>query len=309
MTSSTTFLPHCSTAARTRVRRYMRDQDPERAGNIERHRKRYALRLNQDYFCSSPTYTDHLFQRRFRVSKAIFFRLCSQVLAHNRYFVQNKDSAEHKNHTIFQKVAAAISMLAYGCAAEMMDETMRIAESTALCLYHFALSVVAVFIGKCSRTLREEETRNILLRAEKLMFPEMLGSIDFCKWLGKNKSLRIRTGSRRKKKASLSPWRRLQMTTSISGKPFGISGSNNDLTVFQASTLPEMMSAGTYPQRVEFFINGQICNKPYLLAGGIYPKASLSVYSIISPASDEESFYAARQEGRRKNIARAFGVL
>lgn len=64
---------------------------PERAGNFERNRKRYAMKLHQDYFCSSPTYPEYLFERRFRVSNRILFKLCDCISAHNRYFAQTKD--------------------------------------------------------------------------------------------------------------------------------------------------------------------------------------------------------------------------
>lgn len=38
---------------------------PELASNIEHHRKRYALRLHQNYFFSCPKYHYHLFQPGF----------------------------------------------------------------------------------------------------------------------------------------------------------------------------------------------------------------------------------------------------
>lgn len=67
-----------------------------------------------------------------------------------------------------------------------MDETLRIAKSTALeYICHFAASVVAVFSENYLRAPTKEETRNLLLCAGKLGLPEMLGSIDRCKWMCK----------------------------------------------------------------------------------------------------------------------------
>lgn len=62
---------------------------------------------------------------------------------------------------------------------------------------------------------------------------------------------------------------------------------SSDTTDFQASTVSGMMSAGTFPQIVQFVINRRKCNRLYLLAERIYPKAPLSVHSIISRGSDE----------------------
>lgn len=73
-------------------------------------------------------------------------------------------------------------MLAYRCAKHMLDETLRIVESMETdCLYHFAAFVAVVFSEDYLTALMEEETGKLLLRAEKLDFPGMLGSIDCCK--------------------------------------------------------------------------------------------------------------------------------
>lgn len=43
-----------------------------RAPNIERNRELGAVRLYNDYFCDSPTYPEHIFARRFRMSRRLF---------------------------------------------------------------------------------------------------------------------------------------------------------------------------------------------------------------------------------------------
>lgn len=66
-------------------------------------------------------------------------------------------------------------MLVYGWAADILNEMLRIAESTALkFLYQLAASIVAVFSQEYLRALMEEERRKLLLHAEKLRFLEML---------------------------------------------------------------------------------------------------------------------------------------
>lgn len=159
---------------------------PERVENIEKNRKQYALQLHQDYSCSSPTYPNHLFQPRFRVSKAIF-SLCDRFFSQNRYFCRRKDCTGRRGHSTYQKVTTVIRMLAYGCGADMLHETLQRTKSTALqCLYEFADSVVTKFSKDDLCAPTEGETRKLLFCIEKLGSPGTLGSIDCCKCVWKN---------------------------------------------------------------------------------------------------------------------------
>lgn len=100
------------------------------------------------------------------------------------------------------------------------------------------------------------------------------------------------------------------MSDYISGTFFsGMAGCNNDVTVFRGSTIPVKISTGEYPRRFEYRINGNTRNKLYLLFDGIYPQALLFLHNITNPSTDDKSYFASRQEARRKEIERAFGVL
>jgi hypothetical protein len=45
------------------------------------------------------------------------------------------------------------------------------------------------------------------------------------------------------------------------------------------------------------------------LAGGIYPEWATFVKTIPFPQCDKDKLFAAHQEGARKDVERAFGVL
>jgi hypothetical protein len=47
----------------------------------------------------------------------------------------------------------------------------------------------------------------------------------------------------------------------------------------------------------------------YYLADGTYPEWAVFVKSIIFPIFDKDKLFAQEQEGARKDIERAFGVL
>jgi hypothetical protein len=89
---------------------------------------------------------------------------------------------------------------------------------------------------------------------------------------------------------------------------FGIAGSNNDINVLNQSTLFNEELRHRAP-RVQYTINGNQYNTGYYLADGIYPEWAVFVKSIILSISDKDKLFAQEQEGERKDIERAFGVL
>ncbi|XP_058772331.1 uncharacterized protein LOC131646249 [Vicia villosa] len=60
---------------------------------------------------------------------------------------------------------------------------------------------------------------------------------------------------------------------------------------------------------VNFFVNQRPYNMAYYLADGIYPSYPTFVKSIRLPQSEPDKLFAKFQEGYRKDIERAFGVL
>jgi hypothetical protein len=89
---------------------------------------------------------------------------------------------------------------------------------------------------------------------------------------------------------------------------FGMPGSNNDINVLQCSLIFSKLVEG-HASPVDFVINGQHYNKGYYLANGIYPKWATFVKTISSPVLPKEVEFVKAQEGCRKDIERAFGVL
>ncbi|XP_028076400.1 uncharacterized protein LOC114278528 [Camellia sinensis] len=93
---------------------------------IYRNRIQGHKRLYQDYFSETPTYPPNLFRRRFRMSRCLFLLILSTVKAYDPYFVQKKDVVGVLGLSSFQKMTAAMRMLAYGVAADSVDDYVRI---------------------------------------------------------------------------------------------------------------------------------------------------------------------------------------
>ncbi|XP_073063962.1 uncharacterized protein [Primulina eburnea] len=137
----------------TVVSNYFQESDNlHRQGSITSHvvinRDRLAAeqRVYNDYFSESPMYNESMFKRRFRMSRRLFLRIMESVQQHDNYFVQKVDALGRPGLSPYQKITAAMRILAYGMAADSTDEYIKIGESTAIeSLKRFCRAVVEVF--------------------------------------------------------------------------------------------------------------------------------------------------------------------
>lgn len=284
---------------------------PGRAANVNRQRGEGHIRLVRDYFGDDPTYDDATFARRFRVSRHIFLEIVRAVCEVDRYFVQKSNCTGALGLSPLQKCTAAMRMLAYGGAADALDEYIRMAESTSLeTLMRFCRAVVKRYGSSYLRPPTAEEVVLLLRRGAYLGFPGMLGSIDCCKWRWKNCPTALHGQYQGKEGV---PTVTLEAIADdrlyIWHMFFGMSGCNNDINVVEASTLTNKIASGEYPPAVEYRLAGELCSTPYWLADGIYPKYPFFVQTVQSPVTKKEKLMAKMQESRRKDSERAFGVL
>jgi len=89
---------------------------------------------------------------------------------------------------------------------------------------------------------------------------------------------------------------------------FGVAGSNNDINVLNRSPLFTEVVQGRAPE-IQFTVNGNEYNMGYYLVNGIYPEWATFVKTIHLPQCNKDKLFAKRQEGARKDVERAFGVL
>ncbi|XP_038697986.1 uncharacterized protein LOC119995544 [Tripterygium wilfordii] len=126
---------------------------------IDRNRKEGHEKLVRDYFSANPTYNENFFRRRYRMSRDLFNRIHEGVVLYDNYFVQSRDAANKVGLSSLQKVTAALRMMAYGVSADMIDENLWIAESTANeAMKNFVEAVIVVF-GE--RYLRQPNSTDI----------------------------------------------------------------------------------------------------------------------------------------------------
>ncbi|XP_072087227.1 uncharacterized protein [Arachis hypogaea] len=99
------------------------------------------------------------------------------------YFQQRIDATGKRGLSPLKKCTATIRMLAYGVAADAIDDYVHIDESTIIeCLKKFVGGVILVFEDEYLRKPNSNDVRHLQQMAEGRGFPGMLGSIDCIHW-------------------------------------------------------------------------------------------------------------------------------
>jgi hypothetical protein len=95
---------------------------PAKKSYIDRKREDANMRLEGDYFCSNPVYTEAQFRRRYRMRKHLFLRIVQTLGEWSPYFLQRRDAFGKQGFSPLLKCTAAMRMLAYGSPADLLDE-------------------------------------------------------------------------------------------------------------------------------------------------------------------------------------------
>jgi hypothetical protein len=101
--------------------------------NVKHNREKGHYQLYRGYFHpTNPIFDAQRFRCRYRMSRKLFLRILNEVRAHNNYFTARPDATGKLGFTSYQKCSATIRMLAYGVAGDLIDEYLRMSESTCL---------------------------------------------------------------------------------------------------------------------------------------------------------------------------------
>uniref|UniRef100_A0A452XDT0 Uncharacterized protein n=1 Tax=Aegilops tauschii subsp. strangulata TaxID=200361 RepID=A0A452XDT0_AEGTS len=68
----------------------------------------------QDYFDEVPTYPPRLFRRRYRMRRSLFVKIVTDCEAASHYFKHRRSAAGIMWFSAYQKIWAAMRVLAYG---------------------------------------------------------------------------------------------------------------------------------------------------------------------------------------------------
>ena len=272
---------------------------------IKRPQKEYHQRLVDDYFSENPLYPLNIFRRRFRMRRPLFLRIVDELGKWSSdYFTTRVDALGQQGLTPLQKCTAAIRQLANGSAADHLDESLKIGETTSMeATKYFVEGVIAVFGERYLRRPTKEDAERLLKIGERRGFPGMFGSIDCMHWQWERCPTAWKGQFTRGDQKV--PTIILEAVAShdlwIWHAFFGLPGSHNDINVLHRSHLFARLADGQAP-KVDFTINGHSYNMGYYLTDGIYPQWATFVKTIQSPLGNKRKYFAKAQEAVRKDV-------
>ena len=146
--------------------------------------------------------------------------------------------------------------MAYGVAADCLDECLRIGESATLkSLYHFAEAINAVFGQEYPRSPTREDCERLLAENAQRGW-SMIGSIDCYLWQWKNCPKAHHGINKGAKRIELTLEAVASHDLWIWHALFGMFGSLNDINVLQRSTLIQSLINGEF-HTIEYEVNGR----------------------------------------------------
>ncbi|CAN1298565.1 hypothetical protein LINPERPRIM_LOCUS23878 [Linum perenne] len=240
----------------------------------------------------------------------LFRRILEGVVGADPTFGSRMDATGRWSLSPELKITAALYMLASGCTADSLDEYFQLGESTALDnLRKLCTAVVYVYGPQYLREPTREDLQKLLRKASQRGFPGMIGSIDCMHWEWRNCPTAWAgqfTGHVHQPTVVLEVV--AGYNTWIWHAYFGTAGSLNDINFLGQSPVFDRVVNGSTPQ-LRFKVNESWYNTCYYLADGIYPSWSTLVKTIANPTDNKEALFAELQEGYRKDVERAFGIL
>ena len=119
--------------------------------------------------------------------KHVFLRIVGDLSRSDDYFTQRYDTANKEGISPLAKCTTAMRILAYGMAADAVDEYIEIGGTTALeCLRRFCKVIIQMYEQVHLRAPTKDDLQRILHFSEMRGFPGMIGSIDCMNWEWKN---------------------------------------------------------------------------------------------------------------------------
>lgn len=279
---------------------------PNKARLFEHGEKEFVRK----YFCENAVYDEADFERRFRMPRSVFKRIV-HGLSGRGLFVQRRDAIKKEGIKPLLRIIASMRILAYGKSFDEVDEICEMSRTSIRQSFKFFVrETISVFSDEYLRAPNETDLRRILGINSQRGFPGCLGSWDCQHWEWKNCPVAWAGQFKGKEKkptivleavADAELW----IWACHVGKP----GSMNDLNILDSSPIVTSILEGRLLPQFEYSLNGRKRVHPYFLVDGIYPPWSIFVSTISEPSSKKEKLFGSAQEGIRKDVERAFGVL
>jgi hypothetical protein len=283
--------------------------------NWDRDRARMCVQA--DYLGPQPIFDDRQFERIFRVTKSVVDQLLTVAVESSPFFRDGCDATGRKSISPHVKILMGLKLLAYGVSPSAFQDYFQMGESTALlCLKELAKVVSHSEVLKESylRPMNRSDARRAveLHKENHGGISGMIGSIDCMHvpwrncpvaWQGQFRGKDGESTIVMEAFADYNLW--------FWHIAFGFPGTLNDINIWDQSPLKKAFIDGSFHKHVdfEFEVAGQVFRHLFLLADGIYPQLARFVKTIDEAIGEKNKRYVVWQEGSRKDIEQAFGVL
>ena len=227
------------------------------------------------------------------------------------------DAAGRSGQGTEVKVMVCLRVLGSGCSLEDIDDKARMApETVRYYLQHFVKHIQDMYGSEyLNRYPGRAELQRIAAKYADDGFVGCIGAVDCCHLTWKNCPLEEKGQYHNPKDSKLAV---MKVEAWCDAHLFiwhwhaGHAGTSNDKTMVSFSPLFQAILNGHYDISLdEYKVTQDSMSRTlaYLLGDGIYPRWPIFLLPIHQAQSKGEKTYTKRQEGRRKDIERAFGVL
>ena len=286
---------------------------PGKAPNKARNFQLAKATLMRQYFNGEDSIFDEFdFERRFRMPRAVFMKVKDAVIGEGP-FTQRFDGSGKPGIDPLVRLTACFRRLAYGTSSDLADEQFEVSESVISRDLPIMCRIVKEKLGSYINSMPNEE---VMAQVQGVNagrgFPGLLASWD-CKhfpW----EICPVAQQGQYKSGAKPSPSLILEAICDphlyIWYHHFGEPGSLNDINVLHKSSIFLSILSGQLDLETQpYQINNAVRNFGYFLVDGIYPSWAIFIDTFHEPQDEKQILFCQAQEGVRKDIERAFGVI
>jgi len=273
--------------------------------------------INRDYLGGNPLHGAD-FHLMFRLRRGRFQVLMEDFMASNIHFYKSSVQDGHEKTSLEARLLLPLKTLAYGVPPHTFIDYFQMSKQYARdCCKAFDHAMKAIYMEEFLRLPTSTDLKKIVkLHRSVHGVDGMIGSLDCTHTFWKN-CPKAWQGSFKGKESKPS----IVMETVADYRLFlwhasyGYTGTTNDITVLSLSPLMSRLTDGSFEEVekeaavVPFKIEEEEFNKVYFLVDGIYPSYSRFVRGVKLPSSQREKKFTSWQEGARKDVERAFGVM
>jgi hypothetical protein len=288
---------------------------PRRARRQFKHGEALAC-LMRDYLGPSPLFGKE-FDMMFRISRTRFQKLMEDVGNSGvKFYRGSTDAFGRETASLEARLLLPLKTLAYGVPPHCFCDYFQMSvDFSRQCCFQFDKVVQALYSEEFLRLPTKEDLKNISnLHKSVHGVDGMFGSLDCMHTYWKNCPKAWQGSfSGKEKQPTIVLEAISDHHTWFWHASYGYAGTLNDLNVLNLSPFLDALRSGKFAEIETLVVPYEIGLEEfkwlYILVDGIYPKYSRFVKGMKEPITRKERIMTAWQEGARKDIERAFGIL